>query len=155
MHETGMGLYRIKFPAVSLSEVSTNAFKVRNLPGFLVGHFDYFLWMNAPSVDLVYEGSIDPKKPNIETRVPWKDAILSLTFRNLDGSNSYTQRIPLGLSPHGLPKQESRHIEWALTSAHPTPTLDRSFDLLIVVEKPSLRKRDRISLQAFARVHNP
>ena len=153
MREGGRALYYIKLPPIGLSQKGTHTLRVRNLPAYLAGQFTYSLSIQAPSVDLVSEPTWG--YATSETWVPWKDAVITLTFRKMDGSDAYRQTVPLGTSPHGLPTRESRHIEWTLVDGNPASVPDTSYDIVIVVERPSLRQSDRLSLQSYAHLNKP
>jgi hypothetical protein len=139
-----MEMFYMKLPSIKLASSGTNTLRVRDLPIYLAGQFKYSISMQVPLTEL-----------SPEALAPWKDTKITLIFRKLDGSELYKQAMILGTSPHGLPRRESRHLEWEIGNGHPILVSDSSYDIVIVVEHASPRQTDRISLYGYAYCHKP
>jgi hypothetical protein len=145
MREKGMEMYYMELPAINLSVPGTIILRVRNLPTYLEGQFLYFLSMEVPDSETF---------PSAQP--PWKDAKITLVLRHLDGSEAFKQIIPIGISRdrYGT-RSPGWNVDWGLGLNDPAPMMDSSYDIVIVVDHPSLRQTDHVSLDGYAYIHKP
>jgi hypothetical protein len=81
---------------------------------------------------------------------PWKDARITLIMRRLDGVELCRQQLNLGTHPlkgYGIGQHEW-DLGWELDENCLKPP-DRSFDIVVIVEQPSLRASDRLALTGY------
>src|ERR1051325_3255233 len=135
MPPRGHTTYRMVLPAVSLAQVDSHVIKVRDLPAHFVGLFSYSL-----SIPLTHEDV------SSKTDVPWKAAKITVILRRLDGSEAYKETILLGTARF-LGMRAGEVVTWTLAGGRRVPIPDRSYDIIVVIEQPSRRQTDKISLQ--------
>jgi hypothetical protein len=129
---------------ISLSVPGANILKVRNLPTYLEGHLLYSLSMKVP-----YNETFPSAQP------PWKETMVTLVLRRLDGTEAFKQILPLWKSTHSWGEESGWNVDWGLGFDHPAPITDPSYDIVVVVDHPSLRQTDQVSLDGFAFIRKP
>jgi hypothetical protein len=149
IHQPGTENFRMELPAVSLAQAGTHVLRVRDLPAYLKGLFNYGVDMTVPY------GTSSHSEARSDKDAPWHDAKISITFRKPDGTEVFKQVLLLGSSPHAFSQgHDGWVVGWNLgTGSHhmdPVPVMVESFDIIINVEQPSQRASDQISTNAWA-----
>jgi hypothetical protein len=144
IHERGTKFYKMELPDISLAQNGTQVLKIRNLPPYLSGLFNY-------DMSMVWdEQGKDPSSYSERTE-PWFNAKISIAFRDLDGANIFKQEYSLGTSAHGFTQSHDGWlVDWNLDHLDPVPIKDDSFDIVVVVEEPSKKASDKINISAWA-----
>jgi hypothetical protein len=138
-HVAGSECVRLVLPAVSLAHPGTNVLRVRDLPSRFVGVFKYDLCLPVKYEEDAAEGS-----------APWKDSQITIAFRRLDGVEVCKQSLNLGAARHEPGRGWDGYcVEWVLPPNSLAPPPDTSYDIVVVVERPSRRSSDRILLGAY------
>jgi hypothetical protein len=132
-------------PSVSLAEASTNVLRVRDVPPYLTGLFRFDLSMPVP---------YDEAFPRIT--LPWQDASIVVIFRGLDGAELSQYPLALGTASHGFSQsRDGWDVGWNLAGGTDWPSSppEQSYDIVVIVERPSHRSSDRITLTGYAFTH--
>jgi len=145
MRSPGMQMFYMELPTINISLAGTNIFRVRNLPKHLKGQFVYSLSMKVPDSETF---------PSAQP--PWKEAQITLALRNLDGTEAFKQTFSFEINTNQYGQRATGwNVDWGLGLNHPAPIEDSSFDIVVVVDHPSLRRTDQISLDGYAYIHKP
>jgi hypothetical protein len=137
IHSQGHEMHLVRLPPISLARAGTNILHVVDLPPELAGLYTYYLTMPCK-----YEEDASEKDP------PWKNSRITLMFRRLNGVELCRQQLMLGDHPqkaYGF-GEHKWDLGWKLECSKP---LDRSFDIVMIVEQPSPRSSDRLLLTGY------
>jgi hypothetical protein len=139
-------------PWVSLAQTNTRVFRVRNLHAF--GHpqggFPDQIEMVLPQRDV---RMLPGGRPQPEADLPWRNAVVSVTFRDLDGTVLFQQVLRLREMEWSYFKGKrvwgwhARHY-WKELKGVDWGRGHTNYDAEIVVEVPSDRKRGALRLQS-------
>jgi len=157
IHERNTKFFRMELPEVSIAQVGTNILQVRNLPPYLTGLFNYNLFMIVPDEEEALMPALCSKT---HKEPPWQDAKISITFQKLDGVEVFKESLTLGTTSHSAEGAPGGwKIGWNLGpgsySSNPIPIKDDSFNIVVMVERPSRRVSDKLSISAYAIYRNP
>jgi hypothetical protein len=140
IHSRGIESYRMLLPSISLAQTGTNTLRIRDLPTYLAGQFNYALF-------IPYDG-------NSAKDVPWGVVKITIVFQNLDHTEFYRRTLALRVDPLGEPDDSNRwNVGWI--NKEDCPETNTSFDIVVTVEQPSRKLTDRITLAGFAFAHKP
>lgn len=138
-HVVGTEHVRLVLPAVSLAHPGTNVIHVRDIPSRFVGVFKY-----GVCLPVKYEEDASEKFP------PWGPSQITISFRSADGVEVSKQSLNLGTAKHEPGRGwDGWCVEWILPPDSLKPPRDTSYDVVVVVERPSSRPSDRFLLGAY------
>jgi hypothetical protein len=137
---------------IDLSQTGTNTFHVRNLPTYLVGKFEYYtLTIPVPS-----------ERDYPQAQTSWKQAEMTVIFRKLDRTDIFYQNLKSSdISPNFYDTRGTWNVEWSLDDRSvgrlflPFFNPNASFDIIVVVNRPSPRHGDVAIFQGYAYAHEP